>query len=117
MVTNVMATSGASDMSCKPSINAFDMKGVSTIIKNTHALALLNRVLTDGTIVIHVTSGSCSDGMLINLFFCRMNSDGLIEKVLKRGCFKHLPDKAGKKGVCCRVSSHKGAARRGTRGS
>lgn len=105
MVTNVMATSGASYMGCKPSINAFDMKGVGTIIKNAHALTLLNRVLTDGTIVIHVTSGSCSDGMLINLFFCGMDGNRLIEKVMKRGCFKHLANNIGKKGICSRVSS------------
>ena len=100
-----MATSGTCYMGCEPSINAFDMKGVSTIIKNTHALALLNRVLADGTIIIYGTRGCCKGSMMMNLFFCRMNRNGLIEKVLKRWCFKHLPNDIGKKGVCRGISS------------
>jgi hypothetical protein len=92
-------------MGCEPSINAFDMKGVSTIIKNTHALALLNRVLADGTIVVHATRGSDKGSIMMNLIRSRMDGNGLIEKVMKRGGFKHLPNDIGKKGVCRGISS------------
>jgi len=62
-------------MGCKPGINAVAVKKVC---ENSHLLALLDGILTDGTIVIHGTWGSRGDGMLINLFCSRMNGNSLI---------------------------------------
>ena len=105
MVTNVMATSGACHVGCKPGINTGLMKGMSAIIKNTHLLTLLDGILTDRAIVVHGTRGSNKGSILMNLIRCGMDGNGWIEKVMKRGSFKDLPDKIGKKSVGRGISS------------
>jgi len=101
-----MTTSGASYMGCEPGINTSIVKGMGAIIQNAHALILLDGILTDGTIVIHGTWGSDQGSMLMNLIRSRMDGNRLIEKVMKRGGFKHLPDEAGKKRISRGISSH-----------
>jgi hypothetical protein len=101
-----MTTSGASYMGCEPGINTSIVKGMGAIIQNAHALILLDRILTDGTIVVHGTRGSDKGSMLMNLIRSRMDGNRLIEKVMKRGGFKHLPDETGKKSVCRGISTH-----------
>ena len=94
-----MATSGTCNMGCKPGINTGGMKGVGAIIQNAHILTLFDWILTDRAIIIHGTRGSCSNGILMNLFCGRMDGNRLIKKVMKRGSFEDLPDKIGKKSV------------------
>ena len=100
-----MATSGACYMGCEPGINTSIVKGMGAIIQNAHVLTLLDGILTDGTIVVHGTRGSDKGSMLMNLIRSRMDGNGLIEKVMKRGGFKHLSDEAGKKRVGRGVAS------------
>ena len=100
-----MTTSGASYMGCEPGINTSIVKGMGAIIQNAHALILLDGILTDGTIVIHGTWGSDQGSMLMNLIRSRMDGNRLIEKVMKRGCFKDLPDKVSEKSVGRGISS------------
>ena len=100
-----MATSGACYMGREPGINTSIVKGVGAIIQNAHILALLDGILTDGTIIIHGTRSIGKGSILMNLICCGMDGNRLIEKVMKRGCFKDLPDKTGKKGVCRGISS------------
>ena len=100
-----MATSGACYMGCEPGINTSIVKGMGAIIQNAHVLTLLDGILTDGTIVVHGTRGSDKGSMLMNLIRSRMDGNGLIEKVMKRGGFKHLSDEAGKKRVGRGVTS------------
>ena len=92
-------------MCCKPSINAVRMKGVSAIIENAHVLALLDGILADRAIIVHVTRGSCKGGMMADLFRRGMNGNRLIEEVLERRNINHLADKAGKNGIGSGISS------------
>ena len=92
-------------MGCKPGINTSIVKGMGAIIQNAHLLTLFDGILTDRTIVVHGTRGSGKGGMMMNLIRSRMDGNGLIEKVMKRGGFKHLSDKTGKKRVGRGVTS------------
>jgi hypothetical protein len=92
-------------MGCEPGINTSIVKGMGAIIQNAHVLTLLDGILTDGTIVVHATRGSDKGSIMMNLIRSRMDGNGLIEKVMKRGGFKHLPNDIGKKGVCRGISS------------
>lgn len=47
-----MATRRARHMASEPRINAFLMKGMGTIIEDSHRLPLLNHILTNRTRVI-----------------------------------------------------------------
>ena len=93
-------------MGCKPCINARGMKGMSAIIENAHLLALFDRILTDRAIIVHVAWSIGKSGVMMNLICSRMNCNGLVEKVMKRGGFKHLPYEIGKKRVGRGVTSH-----------
>ena len=100
-----MATGGTSNMGRKPGIDTGIMKGVRTIIQNAHVLTLLNGILTDRAIVIHGTWGSGKGSILMNLIRSRMDSNGLIKKVMKRRSFKDLPDEVSKKSIGRGVAS------------
>ena len=100
-----MATSGACYMGCEPGINTSIVKGMGAIIQNAHVLTLLDGILTDGTIVVHGTRGRGKGGMMMNLIRSRMDSNGLIKKVMKRRSFKDLPDEVSKKRVGRGVAS------------
>ena len=100
-----MATSGACYMGCEPGINTSIVKGMGAIIQNAHALILFNGILTDRAIVIHGTRGSGKGSILMNLIRSRMDSNGLIKKVMKRRSFKDLPDEVSKKRVGRGVAS------------
>ena len=92
-------------MGREPGINTCGMKGVGAIIQNAHVLTLFDRILTDRTIIIHGTRGSGKGSMMMNLIRSRMDGNGLIKKVMKRGGFKHLSDETGKKRVGRGVTS------------
>ena len=100
-----MATSGACYMCCEPGINTSIVKGMGAIIENAHILALLDGILADGTIIIHGTRSIGKSSILMNLICCGMDGNRLIEKVMKRGCFKDLPDKVSEKSVGRGISS------------
>ena len=69
-------------MTSQPRINALPMKGMGTIIEDSHRLPLLNHILTNRTGVVLCAPRSGDDGCLFQLLLRGMDDNRLVQKRL-----------------------------------
>ena len=95
-----MTARRACNMSSQPRINAILMKGMRTIIEDSHYLPLFNHILTNRTGVILDTPCRGNRTRLLQLLLRRMNNNRLVQKGLQvryNGFSHYTTDKCTKK--------------------